>query len=64
MSPAVTGPWEIFADDFERVRTASGAVARPSGAGVGPDGALYIVDDTGGRIWRVTYEEAPAGSVR
>jgi glucose/arabinose dehydrogenase len=52
----VTGPWETFADDFERVTAASGAVARPSGVGIGPDGALYIVDDTGGRIWKVTYE--------
>ncbi|HEU4618934.1 MAG TPA: PQQ-dependent sugar dehydrogenase [Gammaproteobacteria bacterium] len=52
----VTGPWEIFADDFERVRAASGAPARPSGLGVGPDGALYVVDDTGGRIWKVAYD--------
>jgi glucose/arabinose dehydrogenase len=51
----VAGPWEIFADDFERLRTGSGAVARPAGLAVGPDGALYIVDDTGGRIWKVTY---------
>jgi glucose/arabinose dehydrogenase len=51
----VTGAWETFADDFERVRAASGAVARPSGLGIGPDGSLYIVDDTGGRIWKVTY---------
>ncbi len=52
----IEGPWEIFADDFERLKTAAGKVGRPSGLAVGPDGALYIGDDTGGRIWRVTYE--------
>jgi glucose/arabinose dehydrogenase len=51
----ITGDWEIFADDFERVLSASNVVARPSGLAVGPDGELYIGDDTGGRIWRVTY---------
>jgi glucose/arabinose dehydrogenase len=25
------------------------------GVAVGPDGSLYITDDAGGRIWRVTY---------
>ena len=51
----VTGQWEIFADDFERVLTASNVPARPSGLAVGPEGALYIVDDSGGRVFRVTY---------
>jgi glucose/arabinose dehydrogenase len=50
-----TGDWEIFADDFERMTTETGAVGRPSGLAVGPDGALYISDDSGGRIIRVTY---------
>jgi len=51
----VTGDWEVFAGGFDRLPTDTGAIGRPSGVGVGPDGALYIVDDTGGRIWRVTY---------
>jgi glucose/arabinose dehydrogenase len=51
----VTGAWEIFADDFERVPNGAGVVARPSGLAVGPDGALYIGDDAGGRIFKVTY---------
>jgi glucose/arabinose dehydrogenase len=51
----VTGDWEIFADDFEALSTSAGAVGRPSGLAVAPDGALLIGDDTGGRIWRVTY---------
>jgi len=52
---AVTGDWELFADDFEVPAPGSGLVGRPSGLAVGPDGALYIGDDAGGRIWRVTY---------
>jgi glucose/arabinose dehydrogenase len=23
---------------------------------VGPDGALYLSDDRGGRIWKITYK--------
>jgi glucose/arabinose dehydrogenase len=51
----VTGNWEIFADDFERVPNAAGVAGRPSGLAVGPDGALYIGDDAGGRIFKVSY---------
>jgi len=52
----VTGTWEIFADDFERVLTAANVAGRPSGLAVGPDGALYIGDDSGGRVFRITYD--------
>jgi len=47
----ITGEWEIFADDFERLSIPG----RPSGLAVGPSGELYIGDDTGGRIWKVVY---------
>lgn len=53
-----SGDWEIFADDFEGlspVTNPANAAHRPSGLAQGPDGALYISDDTGGRIWKVTY---------
>jgi len=30
---------------------------RPVDVAVGPDGALYISDDSGGTIFRVTYEK-------
>jgi glucose/arabinose dehydrogenase len=54
----VTGDWEIFADDFEGpnpITSPAEAAHRPSGLAVGPDGSLYISDDAGGRIWKVTY---------
>lgn len=53
-----SGDWEIFADDFEGtspIKNPAEAAHRPSGLAQGPDGALYIGDDTGGRIWKVTY---------
>jgi len=54
----VAGEWEIFADDFEGpnpITSPAEAAHRPSGLAVGPDGSLYISDDTGGRIWKVSY---------
>jgi glucose/arabinose dehydrogenase len=53
-----SGQWEIFADDFEApepIASPADAAHRPSGLAQGPDGALYITDDVGGRIWKVTY---------
>jgi glucose/arabinose dehydrogenase len=48
-----------FADEF--IGDADGmlpdaAEHRPVGLAEAPDGALYISDDVGGRIWRVRYE--------
>ena len=34
------------------------AAHRPAGVAVGPDGALYIADDKGGRVWKVVYKGA------
>ncbi len=43
--------WKEFVGGFQ---TASGArIARPTGIAVGPDGSLYISDDTDGGIYRV-----------
>jgi glucose/arabinose dehydrogenase len=51
-----SGAYEIFADGFAGPRKEPGTARhRPSGLAVGPDGALYISDDTGGRIWRVVH---------
>ena len=54
---APTGSYEIFASGFEGsgTATASGADHRATGLAQGPDGSLYITDDKGGRVWRVTY---------
>lgn len=53
-----SGDWEIFADGFEGpapVTSPASATHRPAGLALGPDGSLYIGDDAGGRIWKVTY---------
>lgn len=50
------GDFVVFADGFAgKAKDPGGARHRPSGLAVGPDGALYISDDVGGRIWRVTF---------
>lgn len=51
---APTGPVEDFATGWldEETGEVSG---RPVGLAVGPDGALYVSDDSGGFIYRITY---------
>ena len=50
------GRCEIFADGFAGgAISPEGAIHRPSGVAVGPDGALYVSDDMKGRIYRITY---------
>jgi glucose/arabinose dehydrogenase/mono/diheme cytochrome c family protein len=56
-----SGNCEIFADGFAgKDRSPAGALYRPSGLAVAPDGALFISDDQKGRIYRVTYEGGAA----
>jgi len=53
---AASSQFEVFADGFTVENPPpNGAAHRPVGLAQGPDGALYISDDVGGRIWRVTW---------
>jgi len=57
-----SGACEIFADGFAgAVRTPEGATHRPSGVAVGPDGSLFVSDDTTGRIYKITYTGSAKG---
>ena len=47
---SLSSSYEVFADGL-----AAQAAHRPVGVAVDSTGALYISDDTGGRIWRVVY---------
>jgi glucose/arabinose dehydrogenase len=47
-----TGEYEDFATGF--VVNDTSAWGRPVGVTVTPDGALYVSDDAGGTIWRIT----------
>jgi len=53
-----SGPWEIFANGFagETVVTSTRtAQHRPCGLAQGPDGSLYVTDDSKGTIYRIIY---------
>jgi glucose/arabinose dehydrogenase len=48
--------FEFFAEGFSIPNPPQGGATHlPSGLAVAPDGALYISDDVGGRIYRVTW---------
>ena len=55
-----SGEWQIFADGFaglEEVSSPSEAEHRPTGLAQGPDGSLYVSDDSGGSLFRIVYNK-------
>jgi len=58
-----TGEWEIFANGFAgvengaKVTNTAKAKARPCGLAQGPDGSIYVSDDTKGAIFKISYSK-------
>ena len=56
-----SGAWEIFANGFaglggdDKVMNPRKAKTRPCGLAQGPDGALYVSDDSRGSIFKISY---------
>ena len=52
------GKWEIFANGFAgKDISPRGAEHRPCGLAQGPDGSLYVTDDTKGTIYKISYKK-------
>ncbi len=58
-----SGAWEIFANGFsgltgeDKVTNPRKAKARPCGLAQGPDGSLYVSDDSNGSIFKISYSK-------
>ena len=54
---AAAATFEVFADGFAGPggSPTSEGLHRPTGLAQGPDGALYVSDDAGGRVYRISY---------
>jgi len=55
-----TGTFETFANGFNPTPAAGRAqrgTHRPTGLALAPDGSLFVTDDTGGTIWRISYRQ-------
>ncbi len=58
---AAAGSARVFADGFAGTSAPSPGSAqhRPVGLAQAPDGGLYVSDDAGGRIWKISYTGTP-----
>ncbi len=55
-APASAEAMELFADGFAGGNLdPAHAAHRPVGLAMGPDGAIYVADDAGGRVYRITH---------
>ncbi|MFI2741924.1 PQQ-dependent sugar dehydrogenase [Zhouia sp. PK063] len=55
-----SGDWEVFAKGFagiNKVVSPGDAKHRPCGLAQGPDGSLYVSDDSQGTIYRILYND-------
>jgi glucose/arabinose dehydrogenase len=63
---ATSGAYETFASGFAAVPDSllqpGTAKHRPTGLAQGPDGSLFVTDDMGGRIYRITYGSGSANA--
>ena len=51
-----TGPFEIVVDGFYENGQSTALGGRPMALAQAPDGALYLSDDSRGRLWRIEYK--------
>jgi len=54
-----SGKWEVFANGFAgraEVTSPGDAEHRPCGLAIGPDGSLFVSDDTKGTIYKISYK--------
>ncbi|MDB5022993.1 MAG: sorbosone dehydrogenase [Mucilaginibacter sp.] len=53
------GKWEVFADGFAGTaeqKAKGAALRRPCGLAQGPDGSIYVSDDSRGTIYKISYK--------
>ncbi|MFQ5550476.1 MAG: PQQ-dependent sugar dehydrogenase [Gemmatimonadales bacterium] len=50
-----TGEWNVFAEGFRTPGQGRRSAHRPVGLAQMPDGSILLTDDSGGRIYRITY---------
>jgi glucose/arabinose dehydrogenase len=49
------GAYEVFADGFSNATSGTTGNRRPTGLAQALDGALYVTDDAGGRIYKIVH---------